>query len=102
MDKREAEKLMILASAIDSRKITDAAVTVWQMVLADVNYSDAEVAYINHRRNEPGVYLEPGHILQQIKMAHEKRRELYGIHPKAPEGKQWAVDVMDSMKELEA
>ena len=96
MDHRETEQLLILASAIDSRRVTNVMVSAWQAVLADVAYTDAEVALVAHRRAQPGVYLEPGHIVQQAKIERFLRRERDGIHPPPPPGKRWAVDAIES------
>lgn len=95
MNLDEAEQLLIRASTIDNRNVTDLMIMAWQQVLSDVAYGDAVVGLTEHRRNRAGVYLEPGHILDQVKLAVAKRRELYGIHPKAPAGQVWAVDAPD-------
>lgn len=88
---------MVRASAIDSRTVTDLMAAAWQQVLADVPYDAGVQALIEHRRNSPGAYLEPGHIVQGIRQARERHRELHGIHPSPPPGKRWAVDVIESM-----
>ena len=97
MDLRETHELLILASAIDHRTVDDGIVSVWQQILADTQYKPALQALTDHRRNSPGVYLEPGHIVQGIRQARERHREMHGIHPAPPPGKRWAVDVIESM-----
>ena len=91
----EMAQLLTFAAAVDSRKVTDPMVLVWHQIIGDLDYGVACVALQEHRRNCPGVYLEPGHILSQVKIAVAKRRELHGFHPKAPAGLTWAVDVPD-------
>ena len=72
------------------------------MVLADVKYADAEIAHIEFRKSSPGIYFEPGHIVQQIALARARHREIYGIHPEPPAGKRWAISAIDDPLELES
>lgn len=97
MDIQETEQLLIRASAVDSRQIEDEIVVAWQEILADVTYENGIRGLIAHRRNYPGVYLEPGHILQGIRQERRQREERDGIHPPPPPGKRWAVDVIEAM-----
>jgi len=97
MDLRETHALLVRASAIDSRTVSEPMVAAWQEVLADTSYQDGVRALTEHRRTQPGVYLEPGHLVQQVRVARHKRRELHGGHPAPPPGKRWAVDVIEQM-----
>jgi hypothetical protein len=95
MDSRETEMLLVRASAIDHRAVNDMIVVAWQEVLADVSYQDGVLALVEHRRSQPGVYLEPGHLVQALRVARQRHRELNGIHPPPPPGKRWAVQVIE-------
>ena len=97
MDLQETEQLLIRASAVDSRQIEDEIVAAWQEILADVSYDKAVRGLIAHRRNHPGVYLEPGHVLQGMREERRQREETTGLHPAPPPGKRWAVDVIESL-----
>ena len=97
MDKRETEQLLIQASAIDSRRVVEPAVIAWQAILSDITYADAQRALVQHRRDQPGVYLEPGHIVQQVRIARQRHREVHGIHPPPPPGQRWAVQAIEGM-----
>jgi hypothetical protein len=97
MDKRETEQLLIQASAIDSRRVIEPVVIAWQAILADITYADAQRALVQHRRDHPSVYLEPGHIVQQVRIARQRHQEVYGIHPPPPLGQRWAVQAIEDM-----
>lgn len=102
MNLMETEALLVQVAAIDSRTVTDLTIGAWQAVLADLSYHDAQQAHIAHRRSSPGVYLEPGHLIQQKRIARQRREEVRGIHPPPPAGKRWAVDVIESMPDSPA
>lgn len=63
----EAKGLVALASAVDSRQITDITVNEWMHVLRGLDITDCVEALREHRREKPGVYLEPGHIAAGVK-----------------------------------
>ena len=96
MNAAETERLLRAASAIDNRKVTSTAVEVWQATLADIPYDEAATALIAHRRSRPGVWFEPGHIIEQRKLRIARERELNGPHPAPPAGKRWAVDAIEN------
>ncbi|GAA0960279.1 hypothetical protein [Frigoribacterium faeni] len=101
MNHMETEALLIQVAAIDSRTVSDLTVAAWQAVLADMSYADAEQAHIAHRRNNPGIYLEPGHLIQQKCIARQRHQEIHGVHPAPPAGKRWAVDVIESVPDTD-
>ena len=102
MNSKEAHQLLIRASAIDSRRISEPVVIAWQEVLADVAYEDAVRALIEHRRSAPAVYLEPGHIVQILRREHAREVEIRGPHPAPPPGKRWAADIIDDVNAIDA
>lgn len=101
MNHDETEALLIRASVIDSRKITPSMVDVWQEILANVDFTAAKAALVAHRREHPGVYLEPGHIRQQVIVALDRERARRGPHPRPPAGELWAADIIGA-REVEA
>jgi len=101
MLKSQTAELLAIAAAVDNRKPTPAMLSAWHDVVGDVEYEDARAALVSHRKNSPGVYLEPGHIVKEIRQALYRHQEIYGIHPAPPEGKQWAADVIDSSPRFE-
>lgn len=69
MNRAEAAAIYAKASLIDHRRADDpqaaaAAVLAWHEILADLTFEDANRALIQFRREQPGVYLEPGHLVQ--------------------------------------
>lgn len=96
MNKSEVSKLLTVASAIDHRSITPEIVNAWHAIVGDVPFDEAQAALIAHRRAKPGVYFEPGHIIEQRKLRIARERELNGPHPAPPPGKRWAVDAIEN------
>lgn len=102
MNSKEAHQILIRASAIDSRKISDPTILAWQEVLADVSYPDAIRALVEFRRSSPSVYLEPGHIVQILRRERAREAEIRGPHPAPPPGKRWAADIIDDVGAIDA
>lgn len=96
MNKTEVSKLLTIASAIDHRTITPEIVNVWHSIIGDVPFDEAQDALTAHRRTRPGVYFEPGHVVEQRRLRIARDREMNGLHPAPPPGKRWAVDVIEN------
>lgn len=98
MNMIEMGKFLTAVALIDNRRPTEEACLAWLAVLGeDITLDEAHEAHRAFRREEPGTYLEPGHIYRRV---HEKRREARswdrGIaRPPAPPGKTYAVDVIE-------
>lgn len=100
MNLREAKILLIEASAIDNRVVSDIAAKAWASALADVSYAEASAALVEHRR-ESTEYVQPAHIVRIVKKHRfEARWDDKNRRPVAPSGKRYAVDVIE-MGELE-
>ena len=69
---READvaRLLTIAAAVDNRNLVGAqgraAVAAWGMVIGDLSYEECVWAIAEHRREAPGVYLEPGHVRELV------------------------------------
>jgi len=63
----------------------------WAAVLKDISMQDALEAAEAHYRRSTDV-LMPAHVVMAVRA---ERRARYGMHPPAPEGKQWAVDILE-------
>lgn len=60
--------LLAEAALIDHRTVTEEIVAEWSLVIPeDVTVEEARAALLEHRREAPGVYLEPGHIVQLVR-----------------------------------
>ena len=88
MNQREVHQLLIEASAIDNRNVTDLTVKAWHPVLARFDYRDAVLAMREHFASSTD-YLMPAHI------AIGCRRIIRDRGPLPPAGKRWAVDVIE-------
>lgn len=93
MDRRETKMLLIEASAVDNRVVSDPAVMAWADILEGVDYQDARKAMLEHRRSSTE-YLQPAHIIALVKKQMPSTDR--GIsRPPAPEGRRYAVDVIE-------
>lgn len=100
MNLREAKMLLVEASAIDNRVVSDIAVKAWAAILSDVPYKEASKALIVHRANSTE-YVQPAHIVRIVKKRRfDERWDDTKRRPIAPAGKRYAVDVIE-MGELE-
>lgn len=51
---------------VDNREVTELVVIDWMDYIGDLHFADAIAAVVRFRREQPGVYLEPGHIVQLV------------------------------------
>ena len=92
MQEREAYALLVLAAARDNRQVSAEVARVWASDLAGVDPRDAADAMQAHYREKSGVWLMPGHILDQVKRLRSERerearvqRALAGAPPDSPD-----------------
>ena len=64
--------LLAKIAAIDNRVVDEYTILGWQELLANISLPNALDALNEHRRNSPGVYLEPGHILAGARLARNR------------------------------
>ena len=97
----EAKGLVALASAVDNRQITDITVNEWMHALHDLEIGDCVEALREHRREKPGVYLEPGHIAAGVKRIIATANQTAARQLTATYDKPWhpapSRDLMDRM-----
>jgi hypothetical protein len=67
MDQDDIRDLLAIVQAVDSRDIGDVDVTMWLTLLSGLHKDDCLGAIMAHRREEPGVWLEPGHVVKRAK-----------------------------------
>lgn len=77
MNFEETSAIIAKAKHVDNRHVDAGMVLAWNEILGDLSYEDANRALIVFRRERPGVYLEPGHLLEisATWRADRKRRE---------------------------
>ncbi|MBT2503000.1 hypothetical protein [Curtobacterium sp. ISL-83] len=61
-----------------------------------MSYDEASDLMNEYRRDNPGVYLEPGHLQKQKRIRVARLREQRGPHPLPPSGQRWAVDAIET------
>lgn len=79
MDEREAFQLLTLASARDNRTVSQSVAMVWAADLERVALVDAVDALTLHYREQPGVWLQPGHVIagaRRVRVARERVERL--------------------------
>ena len=74
MNPSEAAQLLGLAAAIDNRKASEIAAIEWANELPDLSLTECIAALRKFRRTRPGVWLEPGHIRELVKIARDDAR----------------------------
>lgn len=75
MNRQETSQLLVIASTIDNRSITEEAMQVWHGLLDDVDYADAVAALKDYYRTETK-WLMPAHIRDLVvKHRADARRE---------------------------
>lgn len=75
MDHREVHRLLVQASAIDGRIVTELTVAAWADTngMSRVALDDAIAALNMHRAESPGVWVEPGHIIANARRVQAQR-----------------------------
>jgi hypothetical protein len=62
-------------AAIDRRTVGEADAIVWHQIIGNLPKDDALTAVINHARECPGIWLEPGHIVAEVRAIRRDRYE---------------------------
>lgn len=75
MDREDVLDLLSLVASTDNRTIGDMDVALWHQLLGKYGKDDCCDAIIAHRREQPGVWLEPGHVVQRVKAVIRDRYE---------------------------
>ena len=73
MLRSQVARLLAKATVVDNRTVDEFTVEAWHEILHDVDYDDAMTALTDHRRNKPGVWLEPGHIIEGVRVLRRAR-----------------------------
>lgn len=77
MNRNEVIDVLSAIAANDRRTVGEADVVIWQGVIGDLPRDLALRAVVEHIRECPGVWLEPGHVYQRVRamMRDELARE---------------------------
>lgn len=64
MNRREMATLLAKVHLGDNRHVDDLVLELWLDTIGDLGFNEAVIALRRFRRERPGVYLEPGHLLE--------------------------------------
>ncbi len=73
MNKADVVDILSLVQAGDRRTVGEGDVEMWFLVISDVPKDFATSAVVAHFRDCPGVWLEPGHIVQRWREFRQDR-----------------------------
>jgi hypothetical protein len=68
----EAGYVLAVAAAYDNRPPSQAVATTWAYDLKDITQADAIDAVREHYRNNPDVWIKPGHVVEIVKRHRSK------------------------------
>ena len=75
MDRNDIIDLLTIVQAGDNRTVGQPEVNLWHQLLGHLDRDDCTDAIMAHRREQPGQWLEPGHILQRVRAVVRDRYE---------------------------
>ena len=75
MNRNDIIDILTAVQAVDHRSIGETDITVWGAIIGKLPNALALQAVIDHRRECPGVWLEPGHIHGRVRAIQRDRRE---------------------------
>lgn len=78
MNKLEVSEFLTVVSVLDSRKVNPETVEVWHDLIGNLDYEDAIAAAAMHRQ-ESVAWLEPHHIIANVKRIRSERSTNRGI-----------------------
>lgn len=73
MTRDEVIDLLAIVQAVDGRDVSTPDIAIWLQILGDQTRDACTDAVMAHRREQPGVWLEPGHILGRVKAKQRDR-----------------------------
>lgn len=69
MNRNDMIDLLTAIAAGDRRQIGEADIAAWTPVIGELGRDECLAAVVVHRRERPGVWLEPGHLLAIVRAA---------------------------------
>jgi hypothetical protein len=72
VNRNDVIDVLSVVAAATRRSVGETDVDVWQAVIGDLGKEQCLLAVRDHLRDRPGVWLEPGHIVERVKA---KRRD---------------------------
>jgi hypothetical protein len=75
MDRDDVLDLLAIIASTDRRTVGEGELVTWTELIGDLPKDDCLASIMAHRREQPGVWLEPGHIVQRVKAIARDRYE---------------------------
>jgi hypothetical protein len=88
VNRNDVIDVLTAVAAGDRRTVGDADVDVWQAIIGELTKDFALQAVRDHMRDQPGVWLEPGHVYQRARAIRRDQLERTSppeIEPKHPD-----------------
>lgn len=90
MNRNDVIDVLTAVAAASRRSVGETDVDVWQAVIGEVAKQHALQALRDHLREQPGVWIEPGHVYQRARTL--RRNELEKEEDALREARQAALD----------
>jgi hypothetical protein len=73
MNRVEIIDILTAVQVVDHRTVGEGDILMWGAIIGDLSKDDALQAVLDHRREQPGVWLEPGHIYERVRAIRQDR-----------------------------
>lgn len=73
MNLTETADLLVLVAMLDNRKIDEGTVEMWHAIVGGYEFEDCKTALINARQRDDITWLEPKHIVSEVRKLKERR-----------------------------
>ena len=80
MNRNDLIDILTVIQVIDHRTIGEADIIAWGDLIGELPKDLALQAVRDHRREQPGVWLEPGHIVARVRAIRQDRYDRSDIH----------------------
>lgn len=67
MNRDTISDLLAIIAASDHRTLGEADIVLWRQVIGHLDEGDCTDAIVEFRRDQPGVWLEPGHVVARVR-----------------------------------
>lgn len=75
MNRDDVIDVLSVVAAATRRSVGETDVEIWLGVIGDLDKPDALQAVRDHLRERPGIWLEPGHIVERVRATRRDRLE---------------------------
>jgi hypothetical protein len=101
MDREDVIDLLSIVSAIDHRTIGEMDIGVWAAMLGGrASEDDCAMAIMDHFREQPNIWLTPGHVVQRVKTMVNDRIARQELPQTPPASMQHRVNALAEITEI--